>query len=124
MNISQVSSFPPSSDDAGLREALKRCSPRTLEAACEFRRTGDAGLLPVIVLGLLERYVSREARPLLTDDGVRLQEDLGIDSLSLMEFVMLAEDALQITIRDEELRPLRTVGDVKFFIEDKLRGRV
>jgi hypothetical protein len=40
----------------------------------------------------------------------------------MMEIVMLAEDVFPITIANEELRALRTVGDVQRFIECKLRG--
>ena len=48
--------------------------------------------------------------------------DLGIDSLTMMEIVILVEDVLQMTINNDELRNLRTVGDVKTFIDCKVRG--
>jgi acyl carrier protein len=115
---------PPftSSDDAYVRDALKRCSPSTREAACAFRRTRSPDHLPAIVHGLLEHYVERGARAKLkqADDGLRLAEDLSIDSLTMLEIVFLAEDVLQITIDNEEMRPFRTVGDVKTFIASKL----
>jgi hypothetical protein len=40
----------------------------------------------------------------------------------MMEIVMLAEDIFPITINNDELRGLRTVGDVQRFIACKLRG--
>jgi len=109
-------------DDAYLRDALKRCSPTTREAACAFRRTGSPDYLPAIVHGLIEHYVERGARAKLSrsDDGLRLVEDLAIDSLTMLEIVFLAEDVLQISIDNDELRPFRTVGDVKKFIASKL----
>ena len=55
-------------------------------------------------------------------DTTRLIEDLGIDSLTMMEIVILVEDVLQMTINNDELRNLRTVGDVKTFIDCKIRG--
>ncbi len=108
-------------DDATLRDTLKRCSPSTREAACAFRRTGSPDHLPAIVHGLIEHYVERGARAKLSrsGDGVRLVEDLAIDSLTMLEIVFLAEDVLQISIDNEELRPFRTVGDVKKFIVSK-----
>lgn len=111
-----------SADDAYVRDALKRCSPSTREAACEFRKTGSADHLPAIIHGLLEHYVERSARAKLSraDDGLRLVEDLAIDSLTMLEIVFLAEDVLQISIDNEEMRPFRTVGDVKKFIASKL----
>jgi acyl carrier protein len=108
-------------DDANLRDTLKRCSHTTREAACAFRRTGSPDHLPAIVHGLIEHYVERGARAKLSraGDGVRLVEDLAIDSLTMLEIVFLAEDVLQISIDNEELRPFRTVGDVKKFIASK-----
>jgi acyl carrier protein len=111
-----------SADDAQLRDTLKRFPLSTREAACEFRRTGSLEQLPAIVHGLIEHYVERDARAKLkrADDGLRLIEDLAIDSLTMLEIVFLAEDVLQISIDNEELRPFRTVGDVKTFIASKL----
>jgi acyl carrier protein len=111
-------------DEAYLREALKRCSPTTFEAVRAFRATGDYTHLPVIVTGVIERFVERDLRPKLATgaDELRLVEDLGLDSLTLMEIVILTEDVLPVTINNDELRHLRTLGHVRQFIECKLRG--
>jgi len=77
-----------------------------------------------VVIGVIERFVEPELRVKLkdADDDLRLIEDLGIDSLTMMEIVILVEDVLQMTINNDELRNLRTVGDVKTFIDCKIRG--
>jgi acyl carrier protein len=111
-------------DEAALREALKRCSPSTFEAAIQFRKTGNAEHVPAVVIGVIERFVEPDLRTKLkdADDDLRLIEDLGIDSLTMMEIVILVEDVLQMSINNDELRNLRTVGDVKTFIDCKIRG--
>lgn len=111
-------------DEAYLREALKRCSPTTFDAVRAFRATGDYAHLPVIVTGVIERFVERDLRPKLATgaEDLRLVEDLGLDSLTLMEIVILTEDVLPVTINNDELRHLRTLGHVRQFIEYKLRG--
>ena len=111
-------------DEAALREALKRCSPSTFEAAVQFRKTGNAEHVPAVVIGVIERFVEPDLRMKLkdADDDLRLIEDLGIDSLTMMEIVILVEDVLQMSINNDELRNLRTVGDVKTFIDCKIRG--
>jgi 3-hydroxyacyl-[acyl-carrier-protein] dehydratase len=113
-----------SDDDRALREALKRCPASTYEAACQFRKTANPDHLPAIVLGVIERYVepARRAKLRKPTDDLRLVEDLGIDSLTMMEIVMLAEEVLRISINNEELCRLRTLGDVRQFIECKVRG--
>jgi acyl carrier protein len=111
-------------DEAALREALKRCSPSTFEAAVQFRKTGNPEHLPAVVIGVIERFVEPDLRVKLkdADDDLRLIDDLGVDSLTMMEIVVLVEDVLQMTINNDELRNLRTVGDVKMFIDCKFRG--
>lgn len=110
-------------DEATLREGLKRCSPSTFEAAIQFRKTGNPEHVPAVVIGVIERFVEPDLRTKLkdADDDLRLIEDLGIDSLTMMEIVILVEDVLQLSINNDELRNLRTVGDVKTFIDCKIR---
>jgi acyl carrier protein len=111
-------------DEAALREALKRCSPSTFEAAVQFRKTANPEHVPAVVIGVIERFVEPDLRMKLkdADDDLRLIEDLGIDSLTMMEIVILVEDVLTMSINNDELRNLRTVGDVKTFIDCKIRG--
>ena len=111
-------------DEAALMEGLKRCSPATIEAAVKLRKTGDPVILPTVVIGIIERFADPDQRARLrgADDDIRLIEDLGIDSLTMMEIVILVEDALQMSINNDELRNLRTLGDIKIFIDCKARG--
>lgn len=104
-----------------LQETLKRCSPETLAAACAYRMTGDIDQLRLLIAGVIERYVERELRPKLrhADDSLRLVEDLGIDSLTMMEIVCLTEDVLRINVTNEELIRLRTLGEIRAFLAAK-----
>lgn len=47
----------------------------------------------------------------------RLAEDLGADSLASVELVMALEEATGITIGDDELPNLKTVGDIVKYLE-------
>ncbi len=44
-------------------------------------------------------------------------DDLDIDSLSMVEVVMAAEDKFGVSIPDGEVKNLRTVGDAVAYIE-------
>jgi len=46
-------------------------------------------------------------------------DDLGADSLDIVELLMAIEDEYGIEISDEESEKLRTVGDVVKYIEEK-----
>ncbi|OAI43093.1 hypothetical protein AYO41_02900 [Verrucomicrobia bacterium SCGC AG-212-E04] len=107
-----------------LRAALKRCSPATIEAAVRFRQTGDAEEVPTIVYGIIERHMPPESPKKLADadDSTELIKDLGVDSLTMLEIVLSIEETLGINIENEELRSIRTLGQVKSFIARKLSG--
>ncbi|MCP3426334.1 MULTISPECIES: acyl carrier protein [Rothia] len=45
-------------------------------------------------------------------------EDLDIDSISMMTIVVNAEEKFGVTIPDEEVKNLKTVGDAVSFIEN------
>ena len=46
-----------------------------------------------------------------------IREDLGADSLDLVDMLMSLEDEYDVEIPDEEIEKLVTVGDVASFIE-------
>ena len=111
-------------EEKDLRESLKRCSQETVDAAIAYRKYGEYEPVPTIVMGIIERYLEPEVRDKIKDctEETRLYEDFGIDSLTMVESVMLVEETLNISIPNEDLRELRTVGDVKTFIDCKIRG--
>ena len=55
-------------------------------------------------------------------DDVQLEksfiDDLDIDSLSMVEIVVAAEEKFDVKIPDEEVKNLKTVGDAVSFIEN------
>jgi acyl carrier protein len=51
------------------------------------------------------------------------QEDIGADSLDVVELVMELETEFEITIPDEEAERIRTVGEAIDFIEKEVAGR-
>lgn len=110
--------------DSELREALKRCPESAIEAAVAYNENKDPELVPIIVLGILERFVEPEVRPVIREgqDSTRLMDDLGIDSLLMVEIVILVEETLAISIENEELRNIRTLGDLKSYLDAKTRG--
>lgn len=61
-------------------------------------------------LGVQESEVTMEAS---------FVDDLGADSLDVVELVMALEDAFGIDIPDDDVAGLKTVGDVVKYIESK-----
>ena len=73
-------------------------------------------------MGIVERFMDPELRPKLKNGGddMKFSEDLGIDSITMIEMVMMIEDTLKMSVDNNELRDLRTVGDVKKFLASKI----
>ena len=49
-----------------------------------------------------------------------IQDDLGADSLDVVEMLMSIEDEFEIEIPDEKIECLKTVGQVVEYIQDKI----
>ena len=54
-------------------------------------------------------------------DGAKYVEDLGADSLSLVDIAMALEDDFGMTIPDEDIEKLTTVGSTIQYIRDHLK---
>ena len=54
----------------------------------------------------------------VTLDAV-IADDLGADSLDLVDLVMSLEDTFDIEIEDDQVEQIKTVGDVVKFIEER-----
>lgn len=111
-------------EEQKIREELKRCSAETIEAALQFKLTRNPDLANTIVIGILARFLEPEQRPKLQgeSDHLRLMDDLGVDSLTMVEIVMLVEEILSVTIKNEDLRDLRTIGEIKAYVNAVARG--
>ena len=66
--------------------------------------------LVVDQLGVEEDEVTMEAS---------MQDDLGADSLDLVDLVMSVEEEFGVKVADEDLENIKTVGDIVIYIEDR-----
>ena len=71
---------------------------------------------------MLEKIIKMTAAELGVDESTitadtSFQEDLGADSLDLVELVMALEDEYSVEIPTEELENLLTVNDVVKYLE-------
>ena len=107
-----------------LKDLLKRCPVGTYEAAISFRLKKDSSQIEKIVLGIVDRHLEPEQREIFSncDDSLRMYDDLGLDSLTMLEIIMMVEQTLDVSIDNDELRDLRTLRDVKSYLSAKARG--
>ena len=63
-------------------------------------------------LGVSEDRITMEAN---------IIEDLEADSLSVMQTIMELEEEFGLTVEDEDVNSLRTVGDIVKYCEEKVK---
>ena len=69
------------------------------------------------VIGLLANQLNISKDKINADS--KIIEDLGADSLDMVEMLMTLEDEFGISISDEEAVNLKTVADIVNYIEKK-----
>ena len=74
---------------------------------------------------MLQRVIDFVASRLDVDAALitaetNVMEDLGADSLDVVELVMAAEEYFGIKIEDEDIVSVKTIGDAVSYLENKL----
>lgn len=102
--------------------ALKHCSGETAAAALRLQNGLDDADLDLVIRGVLERDLQKEHLPALAaaTDESRLVEDIGMDSFGMIEVVMCAEEVFGVTISNQEMKGITTLGELKTFLRGKL----
>lgn len=78
------------------------------------------GRMRFVVLEKLKMILSNQfdvAEDSITPE-TNIQEDLGADSLDVVDMLMSLEDEFDVEIPDEKIEKLRTVGEVVAYIEE------
>ena len=52
-------------------------------------------------------------------EASNIQDDLGADSLDVVDLVMALEEEFDVEIPEDQVENIKTVGDIVKFIEDK-----
>ncbi len=57
----------------------------------------------------------------MLSDNTSFIDDLGADSIDLLELVLAFEDEFDVTFDEEDVKCIKTVGDIVEYIENKMR---
>ena len=77
--------------------------------------SGELDCLDTVILGVIEFYLATPpARPLADMPGsTRLMEDLGVDSLTMVDTMFMAESLFAMKLTDEELARVTTLDELR-----------
>jgi acyl carrier protein len=94
------------------------------EAFARYRATGDAVALDAVVIAaVLDYRPAGGPAAASVSDGTRLLEDLGYDSVAVAELVFFLEDLFEMTIANEDILAVRTIGDLRACVVRKLAAK-
>jgi acyl carrier protein len=112
-------SLPPAVSLPDAVETLLRHFPEDVRVAfLTLRATGDAAAADKLVLAIVADHMPRKEAEL--SDSAELLRDLGFDSVAIAEMVFFIEDLLQVNVTNAEILRVRTVGDLRAFVRQKL----
>ncbi len=114
-------SSSPLSDQAA--EALAPFSAGVRKAYLRYLKQRDMAAADEVVLAILKDHVPTrkvEQIPAKLTDESTLIGDLGIDSVSIADAVFVIEEVFDVSIPNKDLVNLRTVGDLRHYLRDKL----
>ena len=99
-------------------ESLDGFPPEVVVAYLAFAEKGSPADLDTVVFGVLRFYlVKKPAGDLAAMPGsTRLIEDLGCDSLTMMDTVFMVESILDLKLDDERLAGLKTIDDLRNYL--------
>lgn len=70
------------------------------------------------IMQALADYLKRDAASITEEHHLR--DDLGLDSMAVIELLYKIEETFNIQIPDQDLMALRTVGSVATYVQDRL----
>ncbi len=104
--------------------ALARFPAAVLEAFQRYRTKGDSGAVEEVVLAAVIDYSPPgPGRGAGVSDATRLVEDMGYDSVAVAELVFFLEDLFDLTIDNEDILAVRTIGELRACVFRKLEGK-
>ncbi len=104
--------------------ALARFPAEVLEAFQRYRASADAGALESVVIAAAVDYRPAGSGPAqAVSDATRLQADMGYDSVAVAELVFFLEDLFEMTITNEDIMAVSTIGDLRACVIRKLADK-
>jgi acyl carrier protein len=108
-------SIPPT---APTSNPLARFPAGVSDAFAHFLAVGDVEALDTVLFAVVRDFLPKKnpaaAGPL--PGNARLIEDLGFDSLAIVEIGFFMEDLFQIKISNAEIEQVRTIGELRAFV--------
>lgn len=108
-----------------VRSPLAKFPAEVREAHERFLSTGSHDALDLVVWAVIRDHQPQHLRKSLDEpisDDSSLMADLGFDSLALAEIVFFFEDLYRVTIAQQDLMSITTVGELRAYLRSKFNA--
>ncbi len=107
-----------------IEETLVGFPPQVTAAYLDYAASGSQASLDVVVMGVLQFYLAQKPKGVLEalPGSTRLVEDLGCDSLTMMDTVFMVESLFDIKIDDNDLAKIATLDDLRGHLRQLVKG--
>lgn len=111
----------PTRNEAAIRQGLVGFSQATVDAALRFHAEGTVDAMRAMLPGFIEFHLPRGSQrpPAVLADHLRLTQDLGLDSLALIEMAFKLDELFGVVIETREVTGINTVGELVTFLKTK-----
>ena len=102
-------------ENSALRIILQGYPEATIAACAEYQRSRDSGALDLAMAGVVQHHLSNPPeQPVAEMPGsTKLADDLGMDSITMVEMACVFEDMVGTRLPDEELDKIVTLDDLR-----------
>lgn len=107
------------SKENALTEKLSAYPEKLRALVMSYHQNPENNIKGEIVTEILKYHNPDEYESLYASrgDALILVDDMGMDSLTMAEIAFEAEDFLDITISNEDMLSIKTLGDLKSYVE-------
>jgi acyl carrier protein len=105
--------------ESEITERFLNFPPATLKAIRQYHAGKDPAFVAPVVHGIVAKYLPEHLRGQPLDSASSLN-NLGLDSLTLMEVFLDIEDALDISVPEDELRAVKNFDDAIALMSKKI----
>ena len=95
---------------------LKPLTPEEEKQLKQALGIGAASTIPGRIKIKIDRIIEEQLQVSSISPSQRLVEDLGADSLDVVELIMAFEDEFGVSLPDEDIAKMKTVEDVVKFV--------
>jgi acyl carrier protein len=112
----------PISPAQKLNQLLRGFPESAITACSRYQETRSLADFETATNEIIQHHLDKEKKVIVSElpEGTTLVEELGLDSLTMVEMVFLFEDIFAAEVPIEELTKIKTLGELRIVLRNRL----